>query len=254
MTSHGVNGAPVIAVISGKGGVGKSSVSVALAKALQRAGYRIGLLDADMSGPDIPRMLGLRRDAPAKAVTVARWISGPQAQIEAIDVDGIKVASVGFLMSGDQVFSAGGGIDQLMLGRLLTETDWGPVDALVVDMPPGVGDVHRALRGRSGALAAIVVVTPAELSHLDSTRALSMLEVNRIPVLGGVENMAYLVCPCCGERSELHPAPPQERTIWAKGVRKLVSLPFRPGAGPTDEDLSDVVKAAVRHIDHQNFS
>ncbi|SEG75755.1 ATP-binding protein involved in chromosome partitioning [Actinacidiphila yanglinensis] len=248
MTSQGLSGTPVIAVISGKGGVGKTSVSVALARALRNAGYRIGLLDADLSGPDIPRMLGLRRDAPAKSVTVARWVRGPQAQIEAMEVDGIKVASVGFLMGGDQMFSAGGDIDQLMLGRLLAETDWGRVDALVVDMPPGAGDIHRALRGRTGALAAIVVVTPAEVSHLDSSRALTMLEVDRVPVLGGVENMAFLACPCCGEQSALYPAAPEERTVWAKGVRRLVSLPFRPGTGPVDDDLSDVVKAAAEHI------
>ena len=109
---------PIIAVASGKGGVGKSSVAVALARELTRTGHRIGLVDADIAGPDIPRMLGLRRDAPARTVTLASW-GRRDAGLEAMEVEGLKVASAGFLLAGSQGLALGSDLNDLMLGRLL---------------------------------------------------------------------------------------------------------------------------------------
>ncbi|MGR6320645.1 P-loop NTPase [Micromonospora soli] len=187
---------PIIAVASGKGGVGKSSVAVAIGRELARSGRRIGLVDADIAGPDVPRMLGLRRDVPAQSVTLARWTRGGQvgSGLEAMEVGGLKVASVGFLMAGNQGLPLGSDLGDLMLGRLIKETNWGDVEALVVDLPPGISFTQQGVLSGAGRVGTILVVTPAEVSHLDTGRALGTLREVRTPVLGGVENMAYFEC------------------------------------------------------------
>ncbi|MEU8231973.1 P-loop NTPase [Actinoplanes sp. NPDC048967] len=238
---------PIVAVASGKGGVGKSSIAVALGRELVRAGYRTGLVDADIAGPDVPRMLGLRRDVPARSVTLARWTRGGSG-LEAMEVDGLKVASAGFLMAGGQGLALGSDLADLMLGRLIGETAWGDVEVLVVDLPPGVSFTQQGVLSGAGRVATILVVTPAEVSHLDTGRALTTLREVRTPVLGGVENMAYFRCPCCGEKTELHAPAPDERTIWAGGVERLARLPFRPDAAIDGADLAPVLRAVAAHI------
>jgi ATP-binding protein involved in chromosome partitioning len=239
----------MIAVASGKGGVGKTSVAIALARQLARAGRRIGLVDADLYGPDVPRMLGLRRDVPAKSVTLASWSGNSgDASLEALDVDGFKVASAGFLMSGNQGLAIGSAFGDMLLGRLVNDTAWGDVEALVIDMPPGTGEMQQSLLGMAGRLTAILVVTPAEVSHLDSGRALAVLRAARVPVLGGVENMAYLECPHCGEPTDLHVRAPEDRTIWAAGVTRLARLPFRPGGAIEGADLAPAVASVLDHL------
>jgi ATP-binding protein involved in chromosome partitioning len=239
----------MIAVASGKGGVGKTSVAVAMARQLTRRGRRIGLVDADLYGPDVPRMLGLRRDAPAKSLTLARWEgTRREASLEAMEIDGFKVASAGFLMSGTQGLAVGSAFGDLLLGRLVNDTAWGDVEALIIDLPPGAGEVQQSLLGMAGRLAALLVVTPAEVSHLDSGRALAVLRAAEVPVIGGVENMAYLACPHCGERTTLHVPAPADRTIWASGVPRLASLPFRPGGIIEDADLAPAVTRVLGHL------
>jgi ATP-binding protein involved in chromosome partitioning len=241
---------PIIAVASGKGGVGKSSVAVAIGRELARTGRKAGLVDADIAGPDVPRMLGLRRDVPARSVTLARWARGGQGDsgLEAMEVDGLKVASAGFLMAGNQGLALGSELGDLMLGRLIKETHWGDVEALVVDLPPGISFTQQGVLSGAGRVATILVVTPAEVSHLDTGRALTTLREVRTPVLGGVENMAYFECPCCGEKTELHAPAPEERTIWASGVQRLARLPFRPDAAIAATDLAPVLEAVTAHI------
>jgi ATP-binding protein involved in chromosome partitioning len=241
---------PIIAVASGKGGVGKSSVAVAIGRELVRAGRRAGLVDADIAGPDVPRMLGLRRDAPARSITLAQWApgGGRGAGLEAADVDGLKVASAGFLMAGSQGLALGSDLGDLMLGRLIRETEWGDIEALVVDLPPGISFTQQGVLSGAGRVATILVVTPAEVSHLDTGRALGTLRQVRTPVLGGVENMAYFECPCCGEKSDLHTPAPDDRTIWASGVERLARLPFRPGGTIDGAELAPVLKAVAAHI------
>ena len=241
---------PIIAVASGKGGVGKSSVAVAIGRELARTGRKAGLVDADIAGPDVPRMLGLRRDVPARSVTLARWAHGGRggSGLEAIEVGGLKVASAGFLMAGNQGLALGSDLGDLMLGRLIKETNWGDVEVLVVDLPPGISFTQQGVLSGAGRVGAILVVTPAEVSHLDTGRALSTLREVRTPVLGGVENMAYFECPGCGEKTELHAPAPDERTIWASGVERLARLPFRPDAAIAVADLSPVLEAVAAHI------
>jgi len=226
----------VIAVASGKGGVGKTSVAVALARALRDRGRRTGLLDADLHGPDVPRLLGLRRDATARSVT----LTGPR-RLEAVDVDGIRVASVGFLLGGDQGLTMAGQFAELMLGRLLTQTDWGELDVLVADLPPGTGEILQGLVQLSGGdVSAVLVVTPAEVSHLDTGRAVAVLRQAGVPILGAVENMSYLACPHCGEHTALHTPAPPDRTVWALGISRLATVPFRTDAAVTAADLATV--------------
>ncbi len=241
---------PIIAVASGKGGVGKSSVAVAIGRELARSGRNAGLVDADIAGPDVPRMLGLRRDVPAKSVTLARWARGGRggSGLEAMEVGGLKVASAGFLMAGNQGLALGSDLGDLMLGRLIKETNWGDVEALVVDLPPGISFTQQGVLSGAGKVGTILVVTPAEVSHLDTGRVLSTLREVRTPVLGGVENMAYFRCPCCGEQTELHAPAPDERTIWADGVERLARLPFRPDAVIDAADLAPVLRAVAAHI------
>jgi len=222
---------------------------VALARQLARTGRKIGLVDADLYGPDVPFMLGLRRDVPAASVTLARWAGGSQNPgLEAMELDGLKVASAGFLMSGGQGLAIGSTFGDMLLSRLVNDTGWGDVEALVVDLPPGTGEVQQSLLDMADRITAILVVTPAEVSHLDSGRALAVLRAARVSVLGGVENMAYLECPGCGEATELHAPTPEERTIWANGVPRLARLPFRPGGGVEPTDFAPVVSAVLAHL------
>jgi ATP-binding protein involved in chromosome partitioning len=239
---------PVIAVASGKGGVGKTSVAVALARELVRRGRRTGLLDADLHGPDVPRMLGIRRDRPTRSVTLTATKGERNAGLEAVDVDGLKVASVGFLLGGDQGLTMAGPFAELMLGRLVKQTEWGELDVLIADLPPGTGEVQQGLLALSDDMAAVLVVTPAEVSHLDSSRAVAVLRQADVPLLGGVENMAYVSCPHCGERTALHPPAPPDRTIWALGVPKLAGIPFRTDAVVTPDDIAPVADAVEAHL------
>ena len=226
---------PVIAVASGKGGVGKTSVAIALARALRDRGLRTGLLDADLHGPDVPRMLGIRRDTAARSVT----LTGP-SELEAVDVEGLRVASVGFLLGGSQGLTMAGQFAELMLGRLLKQTAWGELDVLVADLPPGTGEIQQGLVHLADQVSAVLVVTPAEVSHLDTGRAVAVLRQAKVPILGGVENMAYFACPHCGEHTALHTPAPPDRTVWALGVTRLVTVPFRTDAAVTAADLAPV--------------
>ncbi|MFI9402079.1 P-loop NTPase [Nocardia sp. NPDC052316] len=249
MTSP-ISAIPIVAVASGKGGVGKSSVALALARALTDSGVRVGLVDADLSGPDIPRMVGLRRDVPTASLRIADF--GPhRTDLEAIEVDGVEIVSAGFMMAGTQAFTAGEGIADMLLARLITRTRWNRREILLVDLPPGTTGVGHALR-IAGRLAVLLVVTPAEVSHLDSHRLTTVLNHLKVPVLGGVENMAYLSCPDCTHRIELHPPTPADRTIWHRGIGKLASLPYRPGALPTIADLAPVTTVVRDYLARDN--
>ncbi|AUA07957.1 P-loop NTPase [Streptomyces sp. SID8382] len=241
---------PVIAVASGKGGVGKSSVAVAVGRELASCGRKIGVVDADVSGPNVPRMLGLRRDIPAKQVTLARWARGvrPGSGLEVMEVDGLKVASAGFLMAGSQGLALGSELADMLLSRLVNDTDWGDVDALLVDLPPGISHTQQGVLAAAGRVGVILVVTPAEVAHQDCVRALATLRELRVSVLGGVENMTHFECPCCGEKTDMHPPTPRDRTLWAEGVARLARLPFRPDATIDTAQLGPVLDAVTQHI------
>jgi ATP-binding protein involved in chromosome partitioning len=231
----------VIAVGSGKGGVGKSSVAVGLAKALRDRGQKTGILDADTYGPDIPLMLGVTRTTPARHITVwrARDVPGMPGgggpDIKPLDADGLKVMSLQFLMAEGQAFAAAGPLATLMIGRLSTDIDWGDLDFLVIDLPPGTGDVSQGIVQSLTVAAAIVVVTPQDVAHLDTRKMLDFFRLRRVRVLGGVENMTTVECPHCQHDFPLFRSAEGRPTIWDEGVARLASLPFDPaGFGVSD--------------------
>ena len=216
----------VLAVASGKGGVGKSTVSLNLALALRElTAGRVGLLDADFYGPDIPVMVNLTRREPLR-----RWsLWQPSAlRLPTVERFGLRIASVGFLLGEEQAFPWTADTLVFVARQLLFDVEWGDLDHLVVDLPPGTGDLQQQLFRVATFTGAVVVVTPQDVAHLDAKKLLSLLADARVPVLGGVENMSALVCPHCGETIDVFPAGPAERSIWSDGVRLLGRVPLDP--------------------------
>ena len=229
-----------IAVASGTGGVGKSTVSLNLAVSLAQAGVRTGLLDADLYGPDIAAMVGLTRRRRASSVEV--WSASAERQ-PAVERFGIKLMSAQFLLGEDQSLSLTQPLANLLLDRMRNGIDWGELDVLVVDLPPGTADLQQLVARHLGLAGVLMIVTPQDVAHLDAKKALSMYRANGVPILGGVENMAGFVCPCCGTETDLFPPCPPERSIWTTGVERLVSIPMQPAVAQAGEDGRPVVLA-----------
>src|SRR5256714_7130171 len=177
-----------IAVASGKGGVGKSTVAVNLAVALARSGARVGLLDADVYGPNIPRMMGVNE--PPMVIN---------ERIIPLEAHGVKVISIGFLIDRDQPAIWRGPIVMKIITQFLRDVAWGELDYFIVDMPPGTGDAQLSLVQATQVTAAIIVTTPQEVSVGDALRGAKMFERVNVPVVGVVENMSWFECPHCGK-------------------------------------------------------
>jgi ATP-binding protein involved in chromosome partitioning len=219
----------VIAVTSGKGGVGKSTVSLNLALALAQRDLRVGLLDADFYGPDIPLMVNLKRSQLRKEWLLGRSRSQGGAVVrEPVERYGLKLMSVGFLIGEAQALTLPAMLVHGALRQLLRDVAWGPLDFLIVDTPPGTADLQQELLDVVSLTGALVVVGPQDVAHLDGRKAVDMLRAADVPILGGVENMARLTCPHCGERVDVFPVAAAERTIWADGVTRLASIPLDP--------------------------
>ncbi|WP_417412694.1 Mrp/NBP35 family ATP-binding protein [Hoeflea sp.] len=185
--------ATIIAVASGKGGVGKSTTSVNLALGLQATGLRVGILDADIYGPSMPRLLG---------------ISGRPEQLEGrvlkpMENYGLKVMSMGFLVDEDTAMIWRGPMVISALNQMLREVAWGELDVLVVDMPPGTGDAQLTMAQNVPLAGAVIVSTPQDLALIDARKGLNMFNKVNVPVLGIVENMSYFICPDCGGRHDI---------------------------------------------------
>jgi ATP-binding protein involved in chromosome partitioning len=182
----------VIAVASGKGGVGKSTVAVNLAVALAQTGLTVGLLDADIYGPSLPRMLGLNRKPEVrdgKMIPLHAW--------------GVSCMSIGFLVDEETAMVWRGPMVMGALNQLLTQVEWGTLDVLVIDMPPGTGDTQLTLAQKASLFGAVIVSTPQDIALLDARRGVKMFEQVRVPVLGIVENMSYFNCPNCNHRTDI---------------------------------------------------
>ncbi|MBV9312850.1 MAG: P-loop NTPase [Pseudonocardia sp.] len=218
---------PIIAVGSGKGGVGKTTISVRLARELRNIGLRVGLVDADLHAPDIPRLLGFVRSEPAHQVTVMARRGSARSRLEPLVVEGLYVASAGVLLASDQSLTISAEIAHLLLARLLNQTLWPTLDVLVLDLPPGTAEFQQLALTTRARTAALLVVTPDDLAHLDTRRLVELLRRVRVTTLGGIENMAGLRCPGCGLYSRLYPETSSERSIWNAGVKKLTELPFQ---------------------------
>jgi ATP-binding protein involved in chromosome partitioning len=240
---------PIIAVASGKGGVGKSTVAVNLALALHAQGSSVGLVDADLYGPDVPRMLGLRRKREASSVTLfaAKGLHG--SRLEVIERHGIQVTSAAFLLGENQGFGIQAPVAQLLVRRLIADAAWSEVGCLVVDLPPGTADIQQFVFGLgSRPVFVVVVVTPQVIAHQDARRLIADLGRHAVVSVGGVENMSGQICPSCGKTTELFPAAPPEESIWGL-VPRLASMPFSARAArDADQGLPVMVTGAVPEL------
>jgi ATP-binding protein involved in chromosome partitioning len=206
----------ILAVASGKGGVGKSTTAVNLALALQAEGARIGLLDADIYGPSIPRMLGISGKPDSK----------DGQRIEPKIAHGIQTMSIGFMIEEDTPMIWRGPMVTQALTQLLNETNWVDLDYLIIDLPPGTGDIQLTLCQRVPVSGAIIVTTPQDIALLDARKGLKMFEKVEVPVLGIVENMATHICSQCGHEEHVFGSGGGERMAHDYSVPLLGSLPL----------------------------
>ena len=207
----------IVAVASGKGGVGKSTTAVNLALALAAEGAKVGILDADIYGPSQPRMLGLSGRRP---------MSADGKRIRPLEAFGIHCMSIGFLIDEDQPMIWRGPMVTQALQQLLGDTDWGEIDYLIVDMPPGTGDIQLTLSQRVPVSGAVIVTTPQDIALLDARKGLRMFEKVKVPVLGIVENMSLHVCSSCGHQEPIFGSGGGERMAEQYGVPLLGNLPL----------------------------
>ena len=207
----------LIAVGSGKGGVGKTTVSVNLAIALARMGHTVGLLDADVYGPNVPLMMGVR--ATPNAIG---------ERIQPIEKHGVRIMSMGFLNPGDKPLVWRGPMLHSVIQQFLRGVDWGDLDYLVIDLPPGTGDVQLTLIQTAPLTGAIIVTTPSDVSLEDARKAVHMFQQVRVPLLGLVENMSYLVCPHCRERIDVFSTGGGKKTAETMNIHFLGELALDP--------------------------
>ena len=183
----------IIAVASGKGGVGKSTTATNLALGLAASGKKVGLMDADIYGPSMPRMMGI----------TGQPVSDDGKTLRPMENYGIKVMSIGFLVDEDTPMIWRGPMVQSALEQMMRDVNWGELDVLVVDMPPGTGDAQLTMAQRVPLTGAVIVSTPQDIALLDARKGLNMFRKVDVPVFGIIENMSYFTCPHCGERSEI---------------------------------------------------
>jgi ATP-binding protein involved in chromosome partitioning len=230
----------ILAIGSGKGGVGKSTVSSNLAVALARAGRRVGLLDADIYGPSQPRMMG----------TTQKPASPDGKIIEPLVAHGVTLMSIGLMLPEEKAVVWRGPMLMGALQQMLSQVAWGELDVLLVDLPPGTGDVAMTLCQKAQVSGAIVVSTPQDVALLDARKALDMFETLKTPVLGLVENMALFVCPHCGGETHIFGAGGVAEEAKSRGIPLLAQLPLDldtrlAGDGGTPIALGDSPMAAA---------
>jgi ATP-binding protein involved in chromosome partitioning len=205
----------IIAVASGKGGVGKSTTSVNLALGLQALGMRVGILDADIYGPSMPRLLGIT-DKPEAKGRVLTPLEG----------FGLKVMSMGFLVEEETPMIWRGPMVISALTQMLREVDWAPLDVLVVDMPPGTGDAQLTMAQQVPLAGAVIVSTPQDLALIDARKGLNMFRKVDVPILGIIENMSTFICPKCGERSDIFGHGGAQEEAERLGIPFLGAIPL----------------------------
>jgi len=222
----------IIAVSSGKGGVGKSTVAANLAVALAGQGAKVGLMDGDVYGPNIPRMFG---------VSARPEVLGNK--IVPLEAHGVKLISLGLLIERDQPAIWRGPIITKVIQQFLHDVEWGRLDYLIVDMPPGTGDAQLSLAQAIQLAGAVVVTTPQEVAIGDALRSAKMFERVGVPVLGIVENMSYFACPHCGERTEIFLSGGGSRLAEEVGVPLLGQIPLQAGVADLGDSGAPVIVA-----------
>jgi ATP-binding protein involved in chromosome partitioning len=242
-TSRGIAGVKsIIAVASGKGGVGKSTVAVNLALGLAALGLKAGLLDADIYGPSVPRLLAIK-DKPRSDGT----------KLQPIEKFGLKTMSIGFLIDEDRPMIWRGPMVQSALTQMLGDVQWAPMDVLVVDMPPGTGDAQLTLAQRVPLKGAIIVSTPQDLALIDARKGLAMFRKTEVPVLGIVENMSVFVCPNCGHESHIFGHGGARQTATELGVDFLGEIPLVPSIRETSDLGTPIVAKAPNSAEARAF-
>jgi ATP-binding protein involved in chromosome partitioning len=223
----------VIAVASGKGGVGKSTTALNLALGLRDLGLRVGLLDADIYGPSVPRLTGIREkpqlDADKKMIPIVRF--------------GLAIMSIGFLVEEDTAMIWRGPMVMSAITQMLRDVAWGTLDVLVVDMPPGTGDAQLTLAQNVPLKGAVIISTPQDLSLIDARRGLAMFRKVNVPVLGIVENMSYFQCPHCGTRSDIFGHGGARHEAERLGVPFLGEIPLHMSIRTTSDSGMPVVES-----------
>ena len=230
----GVGIKSVVAVASGKGGVGKSTTAVNLAFALAAQGLAVGILDADIYGPSMPRLLGLTQ----KPETVGG------NRLKPLETHGVKVMSIGFLVDPEAPMIWRGPMVVSALTQMLRDVEWGELDVLVVDMPPGTGDTQLTLAQNVPLAGAVIVSTPQDLALIDARKGLAMFQKVDVPILGIVENMSHFVCPHCGERSDIFGTGGARDEAARVGVRFLGEIPLHMSIREHSDGGSPIVVAA----------
>jgi ATP-binding protein involved in chromosome partitioning len=219
--------ARIVLVASGKGGVGKTTVTVNLALALAAQGARVGLFDADIYGPNVPLMLGVRRTEKADGwLPIGRVSSEPY--IPALERFGLKVMSVGLLVGEKQAVMPDPRFVGLVVSRTLKDVLWGELDYLLVDLPPGTGEPQQSLIKTVSVDGVVVVTTPQDMSLLDAGRSLELYRQAGVAVLGVVENMSYLVCPDCGKQIEVFHRTERDWAVESDELEVLGRIPMSP--------------------------
>jgi ATP-binding protein involved in chromosome partitioning len=224
----------IIAVASGKGGVGKSTTSVNLALGLAANGLKVGLLDADIYGPSMPRLLALR----GKPELIGSNILRPMENY------GLKVMSIGFLVEEETPMIWRGPMVQSALTQMMRDVAWGPLDIMVVDMPPGTGDAQLTMAQQVPLAGAVIVSTPQDLALIDARKGLNMFKRVDVPVLGIVENMSYFVCPHCGGRSDIFSHGGAQAEAERLGVPFLGAVPLDMKVRETSDAGTPIVVSA----------
>ncbi len=207
----------VIAVGSGKGGVGKSTVAVNLAIALAQTGSKVGILDGDIYGPNLPRMLGVNRQPFQK-----------DGRIMPVEAHGVHLMSMGLLVDQGEAVVWRGPMLHGAIKSFLTDVDWSGMDYLIVDLPPGTGDVQLSLIQQTVVTGAVIVTTPSQVAIEDAVKAINMFGKLQVPVLGVIENMSYFVCPDCTSRHDIFSSGDGEQRALAMGLPFLGTLPIDP--------------------------
>jgi ATP-binding protein involved in chromosome partitioning len=223
----------IIAVASGKGGVGKSTVAVNLAVSLAAKGMSVGLLDADIYGPSLPRMLGTK-GKPAMA----------GSKLIPIDAWGLKAISIGHVVAEETAMVWRGPMVLNALMQLMTQVEWPALDVMVIDLPPGTGDIQLTLAQRLKLTGAVVVSTPQDIALLDARRGVSMFQQVRVPVLGIVENMSFFCCPNCGTRTEIFGHGGARAEAVRIGVPFLGEVPLLPAIRETSDAGTPIAVSA----------
>ena len=225
--------AAVIAVASGKGGVGKSTTALNLALGLRDQGLRVGLLDADIYGPSVPRLTGIREkpqlNADKKMIPITRF--------------GLSIMSIGFLVEEDTAMIWRGPMVMSAITQMLRDVAWGTLDVLVVDMPPGTGDAQLTLAQNVPLKGAVIISTPQDLSLIDARRGLAMFKKVNVPVLGIIENMSYFQCPHCGTQSDIFGHGGARHEAERLGVPFLGEIPLHMSIRTTSDSGTPVVES-----------